>query len=189
MTRTLSRPTAAEAQHQPVRVSVFSTFEAADKAVERLLAAGFTAEEILVISSDEGIQEYFGRFHHQDPSGANTPVAAAAGGAIGAAMGAMGTAAAVAATGMSTLGGGAAVLMTLAGGPVIWAGVVLGGFVGAMMTRGIEKETADFYDQSVTAGKILVGVEIHSASPAKRLEEAGKILAECGAEPIPLREG
>jgi hypothetical protein len=69
------------------------------------------------------------------------------------------------------------------------AGAVWGGFLGAMMTRGLEKEAADFYDQAVQAGKLLVTVEQTSPDQQPSLREAEQILAAAGAEPLPLTEG
>jgi hypothetical protein len=58
-----------------------------------------------------------------------------------------------------------------------------------MMTRGIEKETANYYDQAVVGGKILVAVEHHGPQAEKRLAQAEQILAAAGAESVPLAEG
>ena len=66
-------------------------------------------------------------------------------------------------------------------------GGVLGSFLGAMLTRGVEKEAADFYDQAVTEGKLLVTVEIHDNEGA--LARAEQALADAGALPLPLPEG
>jgi hypothetical protein len=58
-----------------------------------------------------------------------------------------------------------------------------------MTTRGIEKELANYYDQAVVAGKILVAAEITSKHPSPPLSEAERVLADAGAEPLALREG
>src|SRR5688500_2435323 len=76
---------AKDSAAKPVRVGVFSTVAATERAVQGLLAAGFTKEEITVICSDEAKERHFRVFEHQDPAGAHTPAAAATGGAIGAA--------------------------------------------------------------------------------------------------------
>jgi hypothetical protein len=65
----------------------------------------------------------------------------------------------------------------------------VGGLVGAMMTRGVEKELADYYDQAVQRGKILVAAEDHSEAQRQRLAKAATILSECGSEPVALPEG
>jgi hypothetical protein len=84
----------------------------------------------------------------------------------------------------------------LAAGPITaWAGGIAGGLVGAMMTRGVEKELANFYQQAVVDGQILVAVEEHSNTQRNSnvnwpsLPSAARILADAGAKPILLRKG
>jgi phage tail tape-measure protein len=160
---------------------VFTTVDATRGAVSRLLAAGFTKSQITVICSDETKERYFREFEHQEKAGANTPAAAATGGAIGATLGSLATGA----VGLA-LGG---VPLIVAGGIGLMAGAVWGGFLGAMMTRGIEKEAADFYDQEVQAGRLLVTVEQDDPHARPSLDEAERILAGAGSSPLPLTEG
>ena len=171
----------ADKETRPVRAGIFSTPQAAERAISALLAAGFTKEQITVICSDETKERYFREFEHQEPAGANTQAAAATGGAIGATLGSV----AAGAIGVAT--GGLPLLV--AGGIGLMAGAVWGGFLGAMMTRGIEKEAANFYDQEVQAGKLLVTVEQCDPNARPSLDEADRILADAGAHPLPLTEG
>src|SRR4029079_5561465 len=110
----------AEKQSQPIRAAVFSTVEETKQAVARLLAAGFTKDQITVICSDETKERYFREFEHEEPAGANTQEAAATGGAVGAAIGGIATGA----IGLAT--GGLPLLV--AGGIGLMAGAVWGGF-------------------------------------------------------------
>jgi hypothetical protein len=165
---------------QPIRVGIFATVPAAERAVDALLSSGFSPEQITVVCSDPQKERNFEQFHHQDPAGTTTPAKAVAGGAIGAALGGL-TILAGAAT------GGAALLA--AGGAVAWTGGVLGGLIGAMMSRGVERELANYYDQEVQRGNLLVAVEDHGDDSKNRLREAEQILADAGAAPMPLREG
>ena len=57
-----------------------------------------------------------------------------------------------------------------------------------MMTRGVEHELADYYDQAVAEGKILVAVDEHGPKAEGHLSQAEQILAESGALPLALRE-
>jgi hypothetical protein len=166
---------------RPVRAGVFASVPGARQAVDRLLAAGFTHGEITVVCSDASKEREFRAFEHQQPAGENTPAAAAAGSTVGAALGAAAAGAAAIATGGLPL-----IIVASAG---LLTGGVLGGFLGAMMTRGFEKEAADFYDQSVSSGKLLVTVEAHGPGADQRLAEAERLLAGAGAEPLPLSEG
>jgi hypothetical protein len=165
----------------PMRVGTFATVPAAETAVDALLAAGFTTEQITVVCSDPQKERTFEQFQHQDPAGTTTPAKAVAGGTIGAALGGLTVLAGAAAT------GGTALLA--AGGAAAWTGGVLGGLIGAMMSRGVEKELANYYDQSVQRGKLLVAVEANEKNRPRRLAEAEEILARAGAEPLPLLEG
>jgi hypothetical protein len=174
----MSRTTTTD---KPVRAAVFGTPAAAHGVTSRLLRAGFTQREISVICSDETKERYFREFEHQQQAGANTPAAAAVGGAIGATL-----------FGLSAVAAGAApggVPLAIAGGWAVMTGGVAGGFLGAMLTRGFEKEAANYYDQAVAAGKILVTVEVHGPAAQGRLARAWQILEEAGAEPVPLVEG
>ncbi|MGH7137058.1 MAG: hypothetical protein ACREHD_15060 [Pirellulales bacterium] len=171
----------ASTLERPIRVGVFSTIRTADCAVDNLLKAGFTSDQISVVCSDLAIEEHFHRFEHEQPAGAHTGAAVAIGGAIGAALG-----------GLTVLVGAvttAGMALLAAGGLAAWTGGIVGGLVGAMMTRGIEPELANYYDQAVTEGKILVAAEDHSETQRQRLERAEHILSQCGAEPLALSEG
>lgn len=167
--------------NRPLRAGVFQSVGAADHAVSKLLEAGFTRDQITVLCSDETREQYFRQFEHQQPAGTKTPAAAAIGGTVGAAIGGISTVAA----GI----GGDAVGLIAAGGAGAWTGGILGGFLGAMMTRGTEKELADYYDQAVVDGKIVVAAEDHTAESQGRLARASEILTQAGAEPVPLAEG
>lgn len=162
---------------RPVRAAVFSDVDSADNAVGRLLAAGFTKEQITVICSDEAKEQHFRDFEHQHPAGAHTTEAAAKGGAIGAVIGGLSSA------GMATAVG---VPLLFAGPPFLVGGLVAGGFIGAMTTRGVEKEVADYYDQSLTSGKLLVAVEDEDP---ERLKLAEELFAESGSDSVSLTEG
>lgn len=171
----------AESQNTPFEAGVFSNIDDASRAVHGLLQAGFTKDHITVLCSDETKERYFQEFEHQEPAGTFTPAAAVVGGTIGAALGGLSVIAAAVATGGAAL---------WAAGPITaWAGGVAGGLVGAMMTRGVEKELANFYQQAVMDGQILVAAEDHGADHDARLAQAARILADAGAKPVPLREG
>jgi hypothetical protein len=166
---------------RPVEVGVFDTVERATHAVENLLKVGFTHEEITVVCSDQTKERYFTAFEHQSPAGTHDARATVAGSAIGAiAAGLTVVASAVATGGLAILAAGP---MTAA------AGGVAGGFIGAMMTRGVEKELANFYQQAVLRGQILVAAEDHGPNANERLTRAARILAEAGAKPVSLKEG
>ena len=163
-----------------VEVGVFTTVEDARRAVNGLLAAGFPKEKVTVVCSDETKESYFREFEHQEPAGTFTPTATIAGGTIGALLGGATVIASAVATGSLAL---------WAAGPITaWAGGVAGGLVGAMMTRGVEKELANFYQQAVLEGQILVAAEAGDARSSS-FGQAARVLAEAGAKPLTLPEG
>jgi hypothetical protein len=166
---------------RPIRVAVFSTIEQADRAVDGLLNLGFRNNQISVICSDKSKERHFEAFHHQDSAGSHTGAAAAIGGAIGATLGGFAAVVGTVATG--------GIALLAAGGIAAWGGAAVGGLVGAMMTRGIEKELANFYDQAVVQGKILVAVDDPKTADSGRLAEAVHVFEQAGAEPVSLPEG
>ena len=165
---------------RPIRVAVFPSILLADQAVDGLFKLGFNTDQITVICSDENISRHFQAFHHQEQAGSHTVAAAAIGGAIGAALGGL-----VAVVGTVATGG---IGLLAAGGVAAWAGGAVGGLVGAMMTRGVEKELANYYDQAVVRGKILVAVDAPEAD-SSQLAAAVRVFEQAGAEPVSLPEG
>lgn len=170
----------AVATQKPFRCGIFTTWEDADKAVDLLLDAGFKPEQINVMCSDETTERHFRQFEHEDPAGSHTGEAVVAGGTIGAALGGLTTVGIATAIGIPVLVAGPALILGLA---------TAGGLIGAMTTRGLEHEIADFYDQAVTQGNILVAVESQADEAEEELAIAEKIFEEAGSEPIPLPEG
>lgn len=162
-----------------IRAGVFSVEEDAVRAVRQLLDAGFTSEEVTVICSDEKVEHRFEQFHHQDRAGEHTPEAAMTGGLMGATLGGL------TAIGLVASGGTA---LLAAGGFVAFGGIA-GSLIGAFMTRGIEKELANYYDQAVVQGNILVAAERKDEHAAASLDEAARILEANGAQAVALPSG
>lgn len=168
-------------QNLPLEVGVFNSIDDARQAVHMLMDAGFTIEQITVVCSDDAKEQYFHEFDHQQPAGTHTATAAITGGTIGAVLGGLTVVGSALATGSLAL---------WAAGPITaWAGSIAGGLVGAMMSRGVEKELANYYQQSVLSGQILVAAEDHSADGDRHLQQAATILADAGALPMPMVEG
>lgn len=177
----MNTQTAQIPSDRTVEVGVFATVEEAERAVMGLLDAGFDKEQITVICSDESKERYFTEFEHQEPAGTFTSAAALAGGAIGALLGGLPVIGVAIATG--------SVVLWVAGPALAGAFGLAGGLVGAMATRGIEKEIANYYQQAVLDGQILVAVEAKGPNRVPRLEEAARIFSAIGAMPLSLPEG
>jgi uncharacterized protein YcfJ len=174
--------THATQSQSTVRVGIFGSVASADAAIVRLINAGFTKEQITVVAPRR-IKDHFAPEHPMEPGGSHTAGAVAVGGAIGAVLGGVIAAAAIIGTGATAL---------IVAGPLVAAaagGAAAGGFIGAMMTRGVEREAAQFYDQAVRDGKILVGVAYTGADQRARLTLVERVLNEAGAEPLPLQQG
>jgi len=166
-------------EKRPVRAGVYSTIDSASDAVDQLRDAGFTSDQISVVCSEEHAQEHFGKYT-EEPSGSHTGPAlsyAAAAGGLG-------------------LGGAAAVsTLVLSSGTAL---VVVGAFAGLAITgtlvslfatRGVEKEVADFHDQALQGGDLLVAVEVHGDDADAWLAKADEVFRATGAKPLPLAEG
>jgi len=170
MTKAIN-PTAA------IRIGVFEEVEAAEQAVSGLVAAGFHRDQISVLCSDEAKERHFRLFEHEDPAGAHSAEAAAVGGLCGGLLGAL------VSIGVTTTAG----LSLVAAGPsFLFGGAIVGGLIGAMQTRGQEGPLANFYDQALSQGKLLVAAEDDGPDADRRLREAERVFATAGAIPIPL---
>ncbi len=163
---------------RPVRVGVFDTVAEARGAVDALLAEGFTRDDVSVLCSDEAKEREFREYEHDAPAGRLTPGAARAGAVIGGVVGGL--------VGLVAAGDGVAVVVL---GPFsVGAGAAFGTFVGAMTSRGVEREVANYYDQALAAGLILVAAEIDD-DVRERVERAEAVFRRVGARPLPLPLG
>ena len=165
---------------KPIRVGVFNSVAAAESAFQSLTDAKFTSDEITVFCSNDWQQKHFPE-NVAEVEEPESPQAATAGGAIGAILGGLGAAA-----GLATVAGIPVLVAGTLGGSL--AGGVVGTLTGVMAERGVEKEDADYFDQAVTDGKMLISVEPANHEP-ERLALAAKILRDAGSEPISLLEG
>jgi uncharacterized protein YacL len=168
-------------QHQPIVAGVMRSVSQADHLVQRLLNAGFHKNQITVMCSDRATEAHFREFEHQEPAGFYTFKAMIVGAACGALLGLLAMMAMVALQ--------VAEVLAIASVLMVPFATVLGGFVGAMLSRSREKELANFYDQELTPGDILVAAEDHSERADTTLAEAEHILAEEGVKPLELVEG
>jgi hypothetical protein len=166
--------------NRPVRVGFFTTVEQADRAVRNLLAAGFSKEQIAVICPEK----FKGQFHpnvpQATPPGGHAEEAIVGGAAAGAALGGI----ALVATTIATGGAGLlAAIPVLVGG-----GAIAGGFSSLIVSDGYGTGVGEYYEDAIHQGKIVVGVEVESADPEPRLDEAERILVEAGAESVAPKE-
>src|ERR1700687_3193366 len=140
----------------------FETIAEADQAIRRLLAAGFSKDQLVVICP----AKFQDHFRPKVPQ-AETPVAGAEdaivkAGIVGASLGGLALAATV------LTGGGAAVAAAV----LIGGGAIAGGFSNLIISKGYEEEADDHYKEAIAQGRIVVGVEVPGADGGGRLAEA-----------------
>ncbi len=157
------------------RVGVFRDHASSHKAVELLLVQGFTNEQITVIhpSAQPPVHP---EVDETRPTSEDAPVGAAVGGTLGALLSGAAALVGIAATG----GVGLVVIGPFLGATA--AGAAVGGFVGAMVSRGVKPDLADYYDAALRRGSILVAAE--HEDPAM-LAAAEEVLLAAGVEPVP----
>lgn len=162
-----------EQRHRPIHMAIYDDVPSAAATVHELRGAGFSQEEISVLCSDEHRERLFQDYVHEQPAGSHSDEAL-----HGAGFAAVGLGSAAVLTGLLTSAGTAIFAIGA------FAGVAaLGTFVSLMMTRGAEKELADYYDQAVTEGKILVAVETDDPN---RQKQADVIFRRHGDRPMAI---
>ena len=143
----------ATATAHATTVGVFTSREAADRAVADLKQAGYSDDQIGVVAKDSR-----GNTVKTDGSGNNAPEGAAIGVAAGAGAMALGSLAmsfgVIPVIGpILAVGPLAAALISAAGG------AAAGGLVGALVGWGVPEEDAKYYEGEVQAGRYLVTVD------------------------------
>jgi len=169
----------ASATETPTRAVLLDKVIAAEQIVQDLLDAGLPRDRITVVSDTAEIRRRFSSVHTQPPAGRLM--------AKWIVMGAI--------TGL-VLGGVLSMVLgvmnsddqprMLMGALIPLAAALVGGFVGAMMTRGTESEPANFHDQAALPDKTLVAVELHPEDPTTWIALAERVMRRHGADPLPL---
>jgi hypothetical protein len=156
---------------------IYAHREAAEGAVDRLLAANFRNEDISVLLQDNvGTKDFAHEKHTKAPEGATTGVVT--GGIIGGAIGALIGIGALAIPGVGPL---------IAAGPIIGAltgvgsGGVVGGIIGALIGMGIPEYEAKRYEGRIKEGGILLSVHCDNSD---WVGKAKQVLKETGAEDV-----
>jgi len=140
-----------------LHAGLFQEFTSADRAISRLVDHGVSVDAISLVGSEflpdptVDVETIDGSPPERRLPGILT------GGAVGGVLGGLTAVAGAAASG----GGALLVAGTLLSGAL--GGSVAGGFVGAMVSRGLEPDVADLVDQALNEGAILVVVEENEA--------------------------
>jgi hypothetical protein len=172
----------ASATETPTRAVLLDKVVDAQQIVQDLLAAGLPRDRVTVVSDTEQIRRRFSSVHAQPPAGRLTAKWIVIGAITGLALGG------VMAVVLGAINSDDQPRM-LMGALIPLAGALVGGFVGAMMTRGTESEPANFHDQAALPDKTLVAVELQPDDPASWLALAERVMRCHGADPLPLARG
>ncbi|MCY2965014.1 MAG: hypothetical protein NT069_15495 [Planctomycetota bacterium] len=151
------------------RAGLFDSLASADRAVERLLAAGFPKSQIAVLCTDEAKERHFRELGYQPPTESEAPDGVSAGAFVGATMCGLAAIAVSAATG--------GVPLIIAGAAGVSGGSVMGGFLGAIMEGEAQNKFVTHFDHELQSGKILVLAQAQGSDNDLKLAEAASILA------------
>ncbi|MDQ3830267.1 MAG: DUF3341 domain-containing protein [Candidatus Tectomicrobia bacterium] len=145
--------------------------------VERLKAAGFSANDISVLFPDKsGTKDFAYEQHTKAPEGA--AAGAGTGGLLGGALGWLVGIGALAIPGLGPFIAAGPIMAALSGAA---AGAALGGLTGALIGMGIPEYEAKRYEGKIKEGNILVSVHTDDRDERAR---ARRILEEAGAEDV-----
>ena len=132
---------------------IFDNELAADAAVSKLLAEGFTKDEVSLLMSDQTRDKLFSSTDDEANRAAKGAVAGATiGGALGALIASLTAAGAIITAGGSLLVSGP-IVAALAG---TGAGAVAGGLGGALIRAGFAADEANRYEEEIKQGKAIV---------------------------------
>jgi hypothetical protein len=157
---------------------IYATAAQAERAVDALIAAGFSNSDISVLLPDTDGSAH--AFAHQKDTKApeGTAVGVTAGGAIGGVLGVLAGIGALAIPGVGPLIAAGPIMAGLAG---LGVGGAVGGLVGALMGMGIPEYEAKRYEGRVKGGGTLLSVHCDTADQISR---AKNILKGTAAEDI-----
>ena len=150
---------------------------AAESAVDRLVGAGFSNDDVSVLMSDvDGTKEFAHQKATKAPEG--TAVGVTTGGVVGGTLGLLAGIGALAIPGVGPLIAAGPIMGALAG---LGVGGAVGGLVGALIGMGIPEYEAKRYEGRVKDGGVLLSVHCDTSD---EIHTATALLKETGAEDI-----
>ena len=156
---------------------IFPTRAAAETAVDRLTAAGFSHQDVSVLMSDQtGSKDFAAEKNTKAPEGTTTGVTV--GGLAGGTLGLLAGLGALAIPGVGPLIAAGPIMGALAG---LGVGGAVGGLVGALVGMGIPEYEAKRYEGRVKDGGILVSVHCDSSEEVSRAKD---ILKQSGGDDV-----
>jgi hypothetical protein len=156
---------------------IYRSNSAAEVAVDRLTAAGFSKQDVSVLMADrKGSKDFAAEKNTKAPEGATTGVGV--GGAVGGTLGLLAGLGALAIPGVGPLIAAGPIMGALAG---LGVGGTVGGLVGALVGLGIPEYEAKRYEGRVKDGGVLLSVHCDSSDEISRAKD---ILKKTGADDI-----
>jgi hypothetical protein len=156
---------------------IYRSNSAAEVAVDRLTAAGFSNQDVSVLMADrKGSKDFAAEKNTKAPEGATTGVGV--GGAVGGTLGLLAGLGALAIPGVGPLIAAGPIMGALAG---LGVGGTVGGLVGALVGLGIPEYEAKRYEGRVKDGGVLLSVHCDSSEEIARAKD---VLKKTGADDI-----
>jgi hypothetical protein len=156
---------------------IYKNSAQAERAVDRISAAGFSHNDISVLLPDtQGSKEFAHEKNTKAPEGTTTGVTT--GGVIGGTLGLLAGVGALAIPGLGPFIAAGPIMAGLAG---LGVGGAVGGLVGALVGMGIPEYEAKRYEGRVKDGGVLLSVHCDTSDEISRAKD---LLKETGAEDI-----
>jgi len=156
---------------------IYKSAMAAERAVDRLLAVGFSNNDISVLLPDsQSSKEFAHEKNTKVPEGTTTGVTA--GGVIGGTLGLLAGIGSLAIPGVGPFIAAGPIMGALAG---LGVGGTVGGLIGALVGMGMPEYEAKRYEGRVKDGGVLLSVHCNGSHDVSR---AKKLLEDTGAEDI-----
>ncbi len=151
---------------------LFKDQDSAERAYLSATEAGYSANDLDVIMSEETRERYYGKNATLETEVGNKAAeGAAVGGAVGASVGAIAGAIAAAGTVLALPGLGLVIAGPLAAGIAgAGAGGVSAGLIGALIGWGIPEDTLKKYESDVKNGGILIGLKSRNDDDTQRFQ-------------------
>ncbi len=172
----------ASVEHRPaIRAGVFETVEAARRAIDHLRNAGFERREISVVCTEAQVAPELKEYVDQHPSGPRSAGRALTRGGL--------------VYGVLALVGVAVAAITAILVGLVAAFIVLGVSLGIallsvfgsiMVSRGSERELADFHAHNLEPGQLLVAVDLADDAPPQKSAAADQVLRSDTATTVGL---
>ncbi len=156
---------------------IFPSYSAADAAVDRLHAAGFSHDDVSVLMADkQGSKDFAAEKNTKAPEG--TTAGVLGGGTVGGTIGLLAGLGALAIPGVGPLIAAGPIMGALAG---LGIGGAVGGLIGALVGMGIPEYEAKRYEGRVKDGGILISVHCETSEEISRAKD---LLKQAGGEDV-----